>query len=177
MDWETINQRLNKLLEQNRLSELRGALLMINVVDIAQFMSELAPDKLLTVFRILPKDISADVFAYMPSDQQQVLIQSIGDSEIRSLMDEMFLDDTVDFLEELPASVVKRVLANTDEKTRSLINHRVRRVPQLLHRQKGHGIAARDRPGQGNHQHLLCHRRSAAPDRLGRPAQADSRAG
>ena len=63
MDWETINQRLNKLLEQNRLSELRGALLMINVVDIAQFMSELAPDKLLTVFRILPKDISADVFA------------------------------------------------------------------------------------------------------------------
>lgn len=126
MDWETINQRLNKLLEQNRLSELRGALLMINVVDIAQFMSELAPDKLLTVFRILPKDISADVFAYMPSDQQQVLIQSIGDSEIRSLMDEMFLDDTVDFLEELPASVVKRVLANTDEKTRSLINQFLR---------------------------------------------------
>ena len=79
-------------------------------------------DKLLMVFRILPKDIAADVFAYIDSDQQQQLIGLIGDSEIHSLMDEMFLDDTVDFLEELPASVVKRVLQNTDPATRTLIN-------------------------------------------------------
>ena len=122
MDWETISGRLMKLLNDGRRSELRGALLMLNVVDIAQFMEELPREQLLLVFRILPKDISADVFAYMSSDQQQVLIESIGDSEISGLIDQMFLDDTVDFLEELPASVVRRVLKNTDAQTRSLIN-------------------------------------------------------
>ena len=122
MDWETISGRLNKLLEDGRRSELRGALLMLNVVDIAQFMESLPKDQLLLVFRILPKDISADVFAYMSSEQQQVLIESIGDTEISGLIDQMFLDDTVDFLEELPATVVKRVLQNTEPQTRALIN-------------------------------------------------------
>ncbi|MBQ3909197.1 MAG: magnesium transporter, partial [Bacteroidaceae bacterium] len=70
----------------------------------------------------LPKDMSADVFSYMTSESKQSLIESIGDNEIRSLINEMFLDDTVDFLEELPAGVVKRVLQNTDAKTRDLIN-------------------------------------------------------
>ena len=126
MEWEMVEKRLTSLLDNNRHGELRGALMMLNPVDIAQFMGELDKDKLLVVFRILPKDISADVFSYMDADQQQVLIESIGDNEIRSLIDDMFLDDTVDFLEELPASVVKRVLQNTDEKTRSLINQFLR---------------------------------------------------
>ena len=122
MDREIMISRLMQLVEGNKKNELRGALLMLNVVDIAQFMQELEPDKLLMVFRILPKDIAADVFAYMDSDAQQQLITLIGDGEIHSLMDEMFLDDAVDFLEELPASVVKRVLQNTEPKTRALIN-------------------------------------------------------
>lgn len=126
LEWEMVQQRLMKLLEGNRHSELRGALMMLNSVDIAQFMEELDRDKLLLVFRILPKDVSAEVFSYMDADQQQILIESIGDTEIRALLDEMFLDDTVDFLEELPAGVVKRVLQNTDEKTRTLINQFLR---------------------------------------------------
>lgn len=126
MEWEKVQERLLALLNSNRHSELRGALMMLNPVDIAQFMEELDRDKLLLVFRILPKDVSADVFSYMDADQQQLLIESIGDSEIRALLDEMFLDDTVDFLEELPAGVVKRVLKNTDEKTRTLINQFLR---------------------------------------------------
>ncbi len=126
MEWELVQQRLMKLLDGNRHSELRGALMMLNSVDIAQFMEELDRDKLLLVFRVLPKDVSAEVFSYMDADQQQILIESIGDTEIRALLDEMFLDDTVDFLEELPASVVKRVLQNTDEKTRTLINQFLR---------------------------------------------------
>lgn len=126
MEWEQVEQRLNTLLNNNRHGELRGALMMLNPVDIAQFMEDLDKNKLLVVFRILPKDISADVFSYMDADQQQILIESIGDNEIRSLIDEMFLDDAVDFLEELPAGVVKRVLQNTDEKTRSLINQFLR---------------------------------------------------
>lgn len=122
MEWEIIRSRLTHLIESGRRSELRGALLMLNVVDIAQFMEELDGQNMLTVFRILPKDISAEVFAYMEPEQQEQLIGLIGDSEIRALIDEMFLDDAVDTLEELPASVVKRVLQNTSTETRNLIN-------------------------------------------------------
>ena len=122
MEWSQILERLQGLLESGHHSELRGAMKMLNPVDIAQFFETLNPEKLLLAFRILPKDISADVFSYMSSETRQTLIKSIGDSEIRSLINDMFLDDTVDFLEELPAGVVKRVLQNTDVNTRNLIN-------------------------------------------------------
>ncbi|MBQ3079253.1 MAG: magnesium transporter [Clostridia bacterium] len=115
-------ERLNSLLSANRHNELRGALMMLNVVDIAEFLSTLETDKMLKVFRILPKDISADVFSYMDDTQRQKLIESIGDSEIGSLISDMFIDDAVDFLEELPAGLVKRVLANVDENSRKIIN-------------------------------------------------------
>lgn len=123
MEWEAIEARLNTFLQNGRRSELRGALMMLNVVDIAQYMENLDRDKLLMVFRILPKDISADVFSYMSPEQRQTLVESIGDQEIRALMEDMFLDDAVDFLEEMPANVVKRVLQNTTSETRNLINH------------------------------------------------------
>ncbi len=126
MDWEIMQQRLMQLLNGGRHSELRGALMMLNEVDIAHFMEDLDREKLLLTFRILPKDISADVFAYMSAEQKQTLIESIGDNEIRSLIEDMFLDDTVDFLEELPANVVKRVLQNTSEGKRNLINQFLR---------------------------------------------------
>ena len=126
LDWEKILERLNSLLRLGRHSELRGALMMLNIVDIAQFLEELDADKRLLVFRILPKDISADVFSYMSSDAQESLINSIGDSEINALISDMFLDDAVDFLEEMPANVVKRILQNTDLNTRNLINQFLR---------------------------------------------------
>ncbi len=122
MEWSQIMERLHKLLDSGRHGELRGALMMLSPVDIAQFLETLDPEKMLLLFRVLPKDMSADVFSYMTSESKQSLIESIGDNEIRSLINEMFLDDTVDFLEELPAGVVKRVLQNTDAKTRDLIN-------------------------------------------------------
>jgi len=122
MEWEIIESRLKYLLENGRRIELRGALLMLNVVDIAQFMEGLDSEKMLMLFRLLPKDVSAEVFAYMEPERQEQLIGLIGDSEIRALIDGMFLDDAVDALEELPASVVKRVLKNTSPETRNLIN-------------------------------------------------------
>ena len=122
MEWTQIMERLHKLLDSGRHGELRGALMMLSPVDIAQFLETLDPEKMLLLFRVLPKDMSADVFSYMSSESKQSLIESIGDNEIRSLIQEMFLDDTVDFLEELPAGVVKRVLQNTDPQTRDLIN-------------------------------------------------------
>ncbi len=121
-----IAERLNEMLAAGRHSQLRGAIMMLNSADIAQYLDSLDREKMLLVFRILPKDISADVFTYMDTDRQRELIESIGDSEIHALLDEMFIDDTVDFLEELPAGVVKRVLQNTDEHTRSIINQFLR---------------------------------------------------
>ncbi len=91
--------------------------------DIAEFITDLDDDKIaVKIFRILSKDISADVFSYLEPDRQSVIVQSITDSEIGRLMDDLFLDDAVDFLEEVPANIVRRVLANTDKETRELIN-------------------------------------------------------
>jgi len=122
MEWELIQTRLNALLDAGRHNELRGALMMLNVVDIAIYLSELETDRMLKVFRILPKDISADVFSYMDDDQRRKLIESIGDKEIGALIGDMFIDDAVDFLEEMPASLVKHVLSNVDEEQRKIIN-------------------------------------------------------
>ena len=122
MEWEQIEARLDQLLEEKRHGQMRGALMMINPVDIAEYMKKLDPEQLLLMFRILPKDVSAEVFSYMDPDQRETLVGSIADKEITALISDMFVDDAVDFLEELPANAVKRVLQNTDPKTRAIIN-------------------------------------------------------
>lgn len=122
MTQETIFARLDTLLEKKQMNEIHEALLTLNVVDIAEFMEELEENRLLKFFRILPKDMAADVFAYLDNEKQQELIELISDGEINALIDDMFLDDTVDFLEELPAVVVKRILQNTNAQKRELIN-------------------------------------------------------
>ena len=92
-------------------------------VDIAEGLEEIEDtSRVLKVFRMLPKDISSDVFSYMNSDQQQLIAESATNAELKALVEDMFLDDTVDFLEEMPANVVKKVLANADENTRKVIN-------------------------------------------------------
>ena len=122
MDFETRKERLDSLITSGKKSELRGALTMLNEVDIAEYLQSLDEEKFLIVFRMLPKDISADVFAYMDTDQQQKLLESMEDGEIVRIIDEMFVDDAVDFLEELPAGLVKRVLQGCSEDKRKLIN-------------------------------------------------------
>ena len=114
---------LRDLLENNNLKLLRDELADMAYPDIAEFIMEFDDDKIaVRLFRILPKDISADVFAYLDLDNQQAIVQSITDSEIQRLMDDLFVDDAVDFLEEVPANIVRRVLANTDKETRDTIN-------------------------------------------------------
>ncbi|NLK21330.1 MAG: magnesium transporter [Epulopiscium sp.] len=110
------------LLEQNKLGQLRQEIVNMNTVDIAQLLEELDKKYLLIVFRILPKEISADVFSYVSYDEQRYIIESITDKEAEHIISELFLDDTIDFLEEMPSNVVKKVLKNTDEETRRLIN-------------------------------------------------------
>jgi len=115
-------EKLFELLEANELGQLKTELSEMMPADVADFFEELDDRKLLLVFRILPKDAAAEVFSYMTKEQRQHIIISISDREVRALIDDLFLDDTVDFLEELPASVVKKVLKNVDENERRQIN-------------------------------------------------------
>ena len=126
MDFERIKSRLDMLLKNNKRAELRGALNMLNEVDIADYLETLDNEQVLMVFRLLPKDVSADVFAYMDNDQRTRIMEALGDEEAMRIIDDMFIDDAVDFLEELPAGVVKRILANSDSKRRDLINQFLR---------------------------------------------------
>ena len=126
MDFERIKTRLDALLAAGRKAELRGALNMLNEVDIAEYLETLDNERVLVVFRLLPKDISAEVFSYMDNDQRTRIMEAMDDSEAIKLIDDMFIDDAVDFLEELPAGVVKRMLQGCDEKKRQLINQFLR---------------------------------------------------
>ena len=124
---DTLFEELYALLTGKGLKELKDALSEMPYPDIAEFImaldDELDEEKLaVKVFRILPKDISADVFAYLDPDSQMLIVRSITDSEIGRLMDDLYVDDAVDFLEEVPANMVRRVLANTDKETRDIIN-------------------------------------------------------
>ena len=129
MDFERIRSKLDALLEANKKAELRGALNMLNEVDIAEYLETLDNERVLMVFRLLPKDVAADVFSYMDNDQRTRIMEALGDEEAMRIIDDMFVDDAVDFLEELPAGVVKRMLANCDEKRRELLNQ-FRRYPE-----------------------------------------------
>ena len=122
MDWDTVTSRLNQMLAEGKTAQLRGALRMLNRVDVAQYLSGLDTDKMLLVFRLLPSSIASDVFSYMDDEQREKLIFSIGDREISRLIDDMFIDDAVDFLEDMPQDLVTRVLANVSPDTRDTIN-------------------------------------------------------
>lgn len=122
MEFETLLKIVSSLLAKNEISALRSMLGEINVVDIASIMEELEPADRLRLFRIMSKDMSADVFAYLETDSQTELVHMISDKEVENLVNEMFIDDAVDFLEEVPANVVTRVLKQASPETRAQIN-------------------------------------------------------
>ena len=111
------------LLKDRNYAVLKPLLGSMNAIDLAEVFEETENDTdLLILFRILPKDLAAEVFVEMDTDVTQRLINKLSDRELRAVMDELFLDDTVDLIEEMPASVVKRVLAQSDSETRAYIN-------------------------------------------------------
>ncbi len=119
---ETLHDTVEHFLKGNRYADIRALLLDMNYVDIENLLADFSADESLRIFRMLPKETAAEVFTEMDSDMQQYIIESITDSEVVRIMDELYMDDTVDFIEEMPANVVKRVLKNTDEATRKIIN-------------------------------------------------------
>ena len=122
MNEEIRVEELNKMLEAKQLRQLKETLGEMNEADIATFMEDLPPEKTVLVFRMLPKELATDVFAFLESDQQEDIINGITDKEISNIIEDLYVDDAVDMLEELPASVVKRVLKNATADTRNLIN-------------------------------------------------------
>lgn len=110
------------LMDGGQYLQLKQELNEEQPANIAEYFEELTAEKQLFIFRLLSKDVAAEVFSYMDNDTQEHIVQSITDREVRNIVDEMFLDDTVDFLEEAPANLVKKVLRNTDAGTRQLIN-------------------------------------------------------
>ena len=116
-------QRLTELVEHKQFRPLRELLTEMNEVDIAAFLGELEPDQQAIVFRLLPKELAAEVFAYLDdSEDQERLIGALSDRELREVLDDLYLDDAVDIIEEMPASVVSRILRNTGAETRQQIN-------------------------------------------------------
>ena len=111
-----------ELLETRQYKELKTELENMHPVDIAEMLEEFDEKQVLLIFRLLGKDEAAETFTEMNSDMQEMLINALTDSEIKEVMDEMYLDDAVDVLEEMPANVVKRLLMMTDEETRTQIN-------------------------------------------------------
>lgn len=111
------------LVKTKQFRALRTQLDEMNEVDIAEFLDELEPDQQVLVFRLLPKDVAADVFTYLEDSQdQEKIINALSDKELREVLDELYLDDTVDIIEDMPANMVSRILRNTDASTRSQIN-------------------------------------------------------
>lgn len=119
---ENQKNELMEFVDARKFRQLKEFLVDMPQADIASFMEELDAEKMVVVFRMLPKEMATDVFAFLPVEKQQHIINSITDVELRAVIEDLFVDDAVDMLEELPASVVKRVLQTAAPDTRRLIN-------------------------------------------------------
>ena len=115
-------KQIEDLIHRKQYTQLRDLLLPLEAADIALLMMETDEQILPLVFRLLPKELAAEVFVELDSDQQEMLIQGFSNVELKEVLDELYLDDTVDIVEEMPANVVKRILRHSDPDTRKSIN-------------------------------------------------------
>ena len=117
-----MQEQIIEFLEQKKYHDVSDILKELTAPDVAALLDEIPEMFLPTVYRLLPKELAAEVFVEMDVDQQEMLIHRFTDTELRETLDELYLDDTVDIIEEMPATVVKRILRNTDPQTRFMIN-------------------------------------------------------
>ena len=121
-DNDAILERVEELVEHRQWPQLRDLLLPLPAADIANILSELPEDRLPLLYRLLPKELAAEVFVEMDPEQQELLIKTFSDTELKEVLDELYVDDTVDLIEEMPATVVKRILQHADPETRRSVN-------------------------------------------------------
>ena len=115
-------EEIINLIAEKKFSLVTEILDEINSVDIANFLETLDNDRLLIVFRLLKTDAAAEVFSYVSPEKQREIIESASDKEITSIVNELFIDDTVDIIEAMPANVVKKILRSAKPEKRELIN-------------------------------------------------------
>ena len=119
---EILEETFRKLAEEKKFASLRDLMQTLYPADIASILSDMPEKYMSAIFRLLPKDLAADTFVEMESDVKETLIKSFTDSELKAVIDEMYMDDTVDLIEEMPASMVQRILTQADPDTRKQIN-------------------------------------------------------
>ncbi len=119
-------ETLRTLIEEKKYQSLRDVLLTVQPVDLAAALAEMPPQDLSLLFRLLPKDEAADTFVEMDADSREELIRGFSDSELRDILNELYLDDTVDLIEEVPALLVGRILEQSSPESRRLINELLR---------------------------------------------------
>ena len=124
--FEIVQKALLKMLEEKKYATLRDILVTMNPSDIAALFADLEEKQIPLMFRLLPKEQAAETFVEMEPDQQELLIQGFSDNELKEVLDELYVDDAADIVEEMPANVVKRILKNVDPEMRSSINQILR---------------------------------------------------
>lgn len=117
---------LKEYLDKKQYVKMREWMAELNDADLAIMIEELEEEEMLKVFRILPKDMAADIFSYLPIEMEQYIITSLSEREAAKIIDNLMADDATDFLEEMPANIVKKLLANASPETRRDINHLLR---------------------------------------------------
>ena len=117
-----LEKKIEELLAEKKYSEIKDIFAQMNGADISALFEEVPENKIPLLFRLLPKVLAAETFVEMEADAQKMLIQGFSDNELKDVFNELYLDDAVDIVEEMPANVVKRILANTDPDTRKMIN-------------------------------------------------------
>ena len=115
-------EEIQVLINNKNFAILKPLLAAENPTDLAAIVTNLPDDDLPLVFRLMPKDLAANTFVELDSDKQQLLISKFNNVELKGLMDELFVDDMVDLVEEMPSNIVKRILAQSDEQTRKYVN-------------------------------------------------------
>ena len=115
-------EQVEDLSVRKRWPDVRDMLTLLEPADIAAVLAELPEDRLPLIYRLLPKELAAEVFVEMEAEEQELLIRSFSDTELREVLEELYVDDTVDLIEEMPATVVKRILRHTDPETRRSVN-------------------------------------------------------
>ncbi len=123
---EEMAEVITEYLNARKFGDIRDLFMSMEPADIAQLLGEIDDSRLPILFRILPKELAADTFVEMDSDEQELLINAFNERELKEVVDELFVDDAVDLIEEMPANVVKRILKHTDPETRSAINEILR---------------------------------------------------
>ena len=124
--FEIVEKALLQMLEDKKYSTLRDILVTMNPMDVAGLFSDLEEKQIPLMYRLLPKELAAETFVEMEPEAQELLIQSFSDNELKEVLDELYVDDAADLVEEMPANVVKRILKHADPEMRSSINQILR---------------------------------------------------